>query len=141
MATNGYATNETSVTGRVVSVNDKGLKLDGHESWFNVSKFAVGVVLPQRGDSVIVTLDRQGFIRSCVTDGSAQAPSTNGTVASSAPSSRDRTISRLAILKAAAEFAAPRSELLSDDVISIARSWERWVNEAPLDDRELEVAF
>lgn len=41
---------------------------------------------------------------------------------------RDRTITRLAVLKAAAEFAAARPQLKSGDVLSIAASWERWIN-------------
>jgi hypothetical protein len=49
---------EGVVTGRVRSVNEKGLKLDGHDSWLNVSRYAVGVVLPERGDAVACTLDK-----------------------------------------------------------------------------------
>jgi len=46
-----------------------------------------------------------------------------------APSSqREATITRLAVLKAAAEFAAARPQLKSGEVLKIAQSWERWVN-------------
>lgn len=41
---------------------------------------------------------------------------------------KDRTITRLAVLKAAAEFAASRPELKSGDVLKIAASWEAWAN-------------
>src|SRR5439155_6541707 len=43
---------DSVVVGTVRSVNDRGLKLDGYDSWFNVSRFAVGVVLPERGETV-----------------------------------------------------------------------------------------
>jgi hypothetical protein len=41
--------------------------------------------------------------------------------------SRDRTISRLACLKAAAEFSATRPEIKSADVLAIAGRWLTWV--------------
>ena len=58
------ATPET-VTGRVASVNPKGVKLDGHADWFNFSRFARDLVPPMRGQAVTLTLDRQGFVREC----------------------------------------------------------------------------
>ena len=131
MAVNGV---DTVITGRVVSVNERGLRLEGEESWRNVSKFAVGVVLPDRGSYATLTLDKGGFIRACeLADGSAptngaQSPGIEATsrVAASG-ADRDRTITRLAVLKAAAEFGAARPELRSRDVIAIAAVWERWV--------------
>ena len=113
------------VTGRVVSVNDKGLKLDGQSEWFNVSKYAVGVVLPERGETVTVTLDKAGFLRGVApADGAAPARVAGG---SDTPSTKDRTITRLAVLKAAAEFGASRPSLKSGDVLAIAATWERWI--------------
>ena len=47
---------------------------------------------------------------------------------------RDTTITRLAVLKAAAEFAASRPQLKSGEVLKIAASWERWVNRDTGDD-------
>jgi hypothetical protein len=38
-------------------------------------------------------------------------------------------ISRLALIKAAACFAAGRTDIKSSDVLLIAKSWERWVIE------------
>lgn len=113
-----------TITGRVVSVNPKGLKLDGHADWFNFSQFARDLVPPMRGQHVTLTLDRQGFVRAVsVQDGSGVAPEHRG-----APEpARDRTITRLAVLKAAAEFAAARPQLKSGDVVKIAASWERWI--------------
>jgi len=120
---------EEHVSGVVRSVNDKGLKLEGHDAWLNVSKYAVGVVLPERGETVTCTLDKAGFLRSVApADGAALSPVRGGSDAPSSPSTKDRTITRLAILKAAAEFGAARPSLKSGDVLAIAASWERWVH-------------
>lgn len=74
MAVNGTST-ETRLTGRVVSVNEKGLKFEGAGAWLNVSKYATGCVLPERGATVTVTLDRGGFIRAiALPDGSERGP-------------------------------------------------------------------
>lgn len=122
----------TTYTGRVASVNDKGLRLDGHDAWYNVSKFAPPFELPERGQTVTVCIDSKGFLRSCVVVGTpngAHAPQ-NGAPGHSAPippSTRETTITRLAVLKAAAEFAASKQESKSADVLKIAACWERWV--------------
>jgi hypothetical protein len=139
MAMNGVSTDQL-VSGIVRSVNDKGLKLEGYDSWFNISKFAVGVVLPERGASVVCTLDKSGFLR-CVaaSDGSELSPAQRSAPLDSQARSghwperssghdRDRTITRLAVLKAAAEFGAARPQLKSGDVLAIAATWERWIN-------------
>jgi hypothetical protein len=122
------------VTGRVTAINEKGLRLDSSDGWLNFSKFAVGLVAPSRGDAVTLTLDKAGFIRACeLADGSAPTngaqPARNDATGHGAPSGadRDRTITRLAVLKAAAEFGASRPDLRSRDVIAIAAVWERWV--------------
>lgn len=119
----------STYTGIVAAVNLKGLRLDGHEDWFNVSRFAPGVVLPERGQTVTVAVDSKGFLRSCELVGApARIAGGSSEPTSSAPSTKDRTITRLAVLKAAAEFGASRPELKSGDVLRIAESWERWVN-------------
>jgi hypothetical protein len=131
---------ETTITGTIRSVNERGLKLEGQDSWFNVSKFAVGVVLPERGTTVALTLDKSGFIRSCEVlealplAGASDAPT-------AAPTQKDRTITRLAILKAAAEFGAARPNLKSGDVLAIAATWERWVQREEETTYELTDAF
>ena len=108
-------------TGRVVSVNPKGIKLDGADGWLNFSKFAPDIVPPMKGQTVSVTLDKSGFIRAVdVIDGAAPTQL-------HAPSVKDQTITRLAILKAAAEFAASKPEAKSTDVLKIAAAWEEWV--------------
>ena len=131
---------ESSITGRVGSVNEKGFRLVGAEGWLNYSKFAVGLVAPERGAEVVVTLDKAGFVRAVEAGsglpvsgfggGSPETgnpkPSTGGAAA------RDRTITRLAVLKAAAEFGAARPSLRSGEVLAIAQSWERWVLADPV---------
>jgi hypothetical protein len=118
----------STFTGRVASVNPKGLRLEGHDDWLNVSKFAVGVVLPERGQDVTVTVDKAGFLRSVVQYSGFPAPVAGASDAvRPLPSDKDRTITRLAVLKAAAEFGAARPGLKSGEVLKIAESWERWV--------------
>jgi len=124
---------DQAVTGRVTAVNDKGVRLDSSDGWLNFSKFAVGLVAPSRGDAVTLTLDKAGFVRSVDVVDSAGAtnghatPRIDAQTRSGPSGDRDRTITRLAVLKAAAEFGAARPELRSRDVIAIAAVWERWV--------------
>jgi hypothetical protein len=119
-------TADRSLTGRVVCVNDNGLKFEGAGAWLNVSKFATGVVLPQKGATVTVTLDKSGFIRSI--SGSEPARVAGGSDAPlSTRTDKDRTITRLAVLKAAAEFAASKQASSSADVLKIAACWEQWI--------------
>lgn len=125
----------STYTGVVTAVNDKGLRLVGHTDWFNVSKFAPDIVLPERGATVTVAVDAKGFLRSCepadpsASSGQASAPVATRIAGASdaAPTAKDRTITRLAVLKAAAEYAASKPESKSTDVLAIAASWERWV--------------
>jgi len=138
----------TTVTGTVRAVNDRGVKLDPYGEWFNLSKWAEGVVLPERGEHVTLALDKAGFVRAVERADGQRA--TNGVTAPSgaaqklsAPSGsadRERTIARLAILKAAAEFGAARPDLKSGDVLKIAELWERWTFR-PTDSLDLEEAF
>lgn len=130
----------TPVIGRVASVNPKGIRLDGSDEWLNVSKFGSDVVLPERGATVSVTLDSRGFIRSLVV---LDGPSSFGPPSrtSSTPSSRDTTITRLAVLKAAAKYAASKPESKSGDVLKIAPVWERWVLREPDAGDDLTDAF
>jgi hypothetical protein len=138
----------TTYTGRVVSVNDRGLRLDGHPDWYNCSKFAPPIVLPERGETVTVTVDSKGFLRSCETvsgvspTNGAYAPVRSATGQQTASGgTRDQTITRLAVLKAAAEFAAGRHDVKSGDVLLIAASWERWVTRDDTAPDELDEAF
>jgi len=147
-------TPDQQITGLVVSVNPKGLKLDSHADWFNFSKYARDLVPPMRGQAVTLTLDRQGFIRTCaagVTAKTDETPGVDHTYAVpptaktdetwSSASRKDRTITRLAVLKAAAEFGAARPNLKSGEVLKIAASWERWVNREAAAEDEIVDAF
>jgi hypothetical protein len=66
------------------------------------------------------------------------APATNGAIKPWSPpgsrrwppantAAKDRTISRLAVLKAAAAFGASRPDVKSADVLAIADRWLAWV--------------
>lgn len=135
----------TTYTGRVAAANPKGIRLEDQEDWLNYSKFATDIVPAERGQTVTVTVDSKGFIRTLqpLGDGDAMnghgAHSVAGTSSASqttsprpapersGPSVRDTTITRLAVLKAAAEYAASKPESKSTDVLMIAAAWERWV--------------
>jgi len=128
MAVNGSAYDQV-ISGIVSSVNPKGVKLEGQADWLNFSKFATDIVPPGRGESVTLTLDRQGFVRGVTAaDGSLPSAAPQSAPQSAQSSQRERTITRLAVLKAAAEFGAARPNLKSGDVLAIAATWERWVN-------------
>jgi hypothetical protein len=61
---------------------------------------------------------------------SVPAPSVRARYVGSRPSpDRNTEIRRLALLKAAADFAASRPDLTPDDVLAVARQWESWVVE------------
>jgi hypothetical protein len=117
------------VVGRVSTVNEKGIRIDGEEGWFNYSKFAVGLVAPEKGEEVAVTLDKGGFVRHIGPAlGAAPMPPRSVPVAPQQPAGdRERTITRLAVLKAAAEYSASKPSSSSADVLKIAASWERWI--------------
>src|SRR5262252_2316799 len=53
----------TQLEGVVARSNDRGLVLDGHDGWLNISKYADGVLIPDNGSSVRLHLDKSGFIR------------------------------------------------------------------------------
>lgn len=118
--------------GRVVAVNMRGLKLEGHDEWTNFSKFAPEIIPPLKGETVTIVVDRSGFIRSCETlDG--PAPIRGGSDARidaqgrSGRSEKDRTITRLAVLRSAVQLAQGRGDLSSADVLRVAEVFEAWV--------------
>ena len=119
---NGTANGHSAETipGVVAAVNEKGLRLEGRDGWLNYSKWAEDLVPPARGARVVVTLDRAGFVR-------ALAPAAATDAHHSPVAGRETAITRLAVLKAAAAFAASRLELKSGDVLAIAERWEHWV--------------
>ena len=112
--TNG--TTGEQLVGRVTSVNERGLRLEGRDGWLNVSKWAKDVTLPERGARVVVKLDGAGFVRAIAPADGATLPVGN----------KDQTITRLACLKAAAEFCAARPDLKSADLFALAERMEQW---------------
>src|SRR6266849_4649608 len=117
--TNGTVTDQ--VEGLVEGRNERGIRVGGE--WRNMSKFHP-LELPGQGAHVRLELDGKGFIKSMqVLD---QAPSTNSPT-------RDRTITRLAVLKTAAAFLAQMGQVhegvKSDHVIPLAEKWLAWVEQ------------
>lgn len=142
MAMNSVASLSSTITGRVVCVNPKGFKLEGHDDWLNWSRYATSPVAPEKGETITVVVDKQGFVRhvegSVATNG--HAPARIDAQGRSGGTDKDRTITRLACLKAAADFASSRHDLKSGEVLRIAESFERWVNR-PADAPDLTDAF
>jgi len=116
MAGNGRPAN-VQVEGIVEAVNDNGLKLDG--DWVNVSKYKP-VALPDVGAHVKLDVDPRGYIQKVEVLDSAPTTSTD----------RGRTITRLSVLKSAAQYAAYRPMIKSDDVLTIAERWLAWVDQS-----------
>lgn len=114
-------TTAETVEGVVESRNERGIRVAGE--WRNLSKFRP-LELPETGATVRLGLDPKGFIVMIeVLDG----PDCRSAVLRSGPSSRDRQIARLSVLKSAAAFAATRADIKSGDVLRIAESWLAWV--------------
>jgi hypothetical protein len=103
------------VEGVVEATNANGLKVGG--AWLNVSRFGTPIDLPEAGAQVRVQVDDRGYIKALEVLG---APSP------AAPAG-EATIARLAVLKAAAHFAADRADIRSADVLRIADTWLKWV--------------
>ena len=131
---------DQQITGRVVSVNPKGVKLDGHAEWFNFSRFANDIVPPMRGQTVTLTLDRQGFVRTVEATSGHQEGVSGRQTPTGGPDLRELRIIRQCVLKAAVERAAGRPDVSTSDVIRIAEAFEAWVLR-PYDGPELVDAF
>jgi hypothetical protein len=111
------------VEGLVESVNATGLKIGG--AWVNVSRFHP-VQLPDAGAHVRLKIDTKGYI----VDMQNLSPEAEKSPA--VLSAKDDRITRLAVLKAAAEFVGlwgqSREEIKSDHVLVVADKWLAWVN-------------
>ena len=105
-----------TLEGAVEARNERGIKLNGE--WVNRSNFGKPVELPEVGARIRAEVDAKGFLKSIeVLDARVAA----------ATSTRERTIARLAVLKAAANFAAARTDIKSSDVLRIADLWLAWI--------------
>jgi len=105
-----------TLEGSVEARNDRGIKIDGE--WANRSNFGPRLDLPEVGARVRAEVDPKGFLKSVEVLESALPTS-----------SRELTIARLAVLKAAAHFSADRADIKSADVLRIADCWLKWVLE------------
>jgi hypothetical protein len=108
-----------TLEGTVEATNERGLRLGGE--WLNVSKFKP-VPLPAPGARVRAEVDAKGFLKSV--DVLEAAPPAQ-------PSERDVRSTRLAVLKAAADFlglmSQTRQEVRSEHVLVLADRWLAWV--------------
>jgi hypothetical protein len=106
------------VEGLVEAVNATGLKIGG--AWLNVSRFRP-VQLPDAGAHVRMKVDSKGYI----VDLENLPPAHTST-------DRDERITRLAVLKAAANFLGQLSQcrdgVKSEHVLLLADKWLAWVN-------------
>jgi hypothetical protein len=123
--------------GIVQSSNDRGVKLVGEDGYRNFSKYAEPpITVPARGANVRLSLDASSFVRTVEvlsTDGAPSVPSTSSLT-------RDRTITRLAVLKAASNFLGlmgqSREEVRSDHVLLLADKWLAWVEQTDANQEE-----
>lgn len=107
-----------TVEGEVEQRNANGIYVDG--DWRNVSRFhPPAEPLPQVGTRVRVELDERGFIRSIQILDAVGLP----------VGGADRRSTRLSVLHSAAAFAAPRPEIRSADVLTLAERWLNWVEQ------------
>jgi hypothetical protein len=117
------------VEGIVESVNPTGLKIGG--AWVNVSRFKP-VDLPESGAHVRLRVDSKGYIVELENLSPAQQGKTPTVL-----SAKDDRITRLAVLKAAAEFVGlwgqSREDVRSEHVLVIADRWLKWVEGGPTD--------
>ena len=117
---NGHVPNNT-VEGIVAAVNERGIRIG--DDWFNVSKFKP-LELPDKGARVRISVDLKGYLSTITV---LEAPT--------AAPRRDVTITRLAVLKAAANFVGmlsqTRDDVKSEHVLLIADRWLEWVESQP----------
>src|SRR6266542_1892631 len=112
--TNGTRTE--TLSGLVEATNDKGIKVA--RRWFNYSQYAT-VPHPERGQCVVVRVTGN-FIKALdvVEGGEGSQSATERSVGCPSTSEvRQTVITRLAVLKAAAEFLAAREKAKSSDVL------------------------
>jgi hypothetical protein len=124
----------TTLTATIARSNGKGFQTQEQPGvWLNLSKFAEPApVVPPVGTACRLTLDAAGFVRAIEPldqSGPALPPlelEPRDQLPTGAPPSRETTITRLACLKAAAEFLAPREGAKHADVLEVAARFEAW---------------
>ncbi len=140
-----------TIRGVVEATNEKGIKIG--ERWVNYSQFR-RVPHPDTGQEVEIELDKGRFINALTVVGGALEPDEPEELTGDAfeglasdpapalraqraampteavrPADRNTEIRRLALLQAAAEYAAPRADLAAGDVLAVAILWEAWITE------------
>lgn len=121
-----------SITGTVTAVNPKGLRLEGQDGWLNYSQYH-DVPRPNRGQSVQVQVtrsERGSYIKALVLLDTGthcvESVESSASTASRSAGSRETTITRLAVLKAASHFLT-NTGATGEDVLDLAAAWEGWV--------------
>ena len=125
IGTNGHHSSDSEsqglVEGVVEAINARGIKIRGE--WLNVSQFK-SVTLPEVGEYVRIKLQPKGFI-----DSVEVVKSAHETPAVLSP--KDDRITKLAVLKAAANFlgqmSQTREEVRSEHVLQLSDKWLKWV--------------
>jgi hypothetical protein len=111
-------TTAETINGVVEARNERGIKVLGE--WRNLSKFKP-LELPEVGVQVRLGLDPKGFITTLEVLDDPKPVTVTGFI------DPDGNNKRLAVLTAAAHFAANRSDVKSGDVLRIADSWLQWL--------------
>lgn len=113
------------VAGVVAIVNDKGLKLDGADSWLNWSRYAADRCRPDKGQRVRCLVDAQGFLRAVEPVPSAAVES--APCATNEPT-RDRVITRQWAVNAATAILGSGSRAVdAPAAVKLAAQLEAWV--------------
>lgn len=125
-----------TVTGLVERVSDRGTGIKVNGEWCNASQYVQPPLeMPTAGQRVnlqVERTDRGIWVQSIeVLDGGQthQLPQQQRRGGSGRSPAELRDIRRLSVLKAAAAFAASRSDVKSADVLVIAGRWLAWVED------------
>jgi hypothetical protein len=119
------------VQGIIACGNDRGVKLVGADKWVNVSKFSDGVIIPPVGTSVVLGIDKAGYVREVTTapaapQDAAQAPEQAAT-ASTVPPSKDSMIARMNSITNAIAIVTSNGPAAIAEVLRVAATLEGWI--------------
>lgn len=98
----------TAITGTVTKTNGNGFRLDAHEGWLNVSRYAKleDAPIPAVGDRVTARLDKAGFVRRIEhvpPVGQSEPEPPAPTPAASVSPDKDRLMLRMSALRGACD--------------------------------------
>jgi hypothetical protein len=125
----GTGTTRT-VTATIARVNGTGFQTQEQPGvWLNLSKYAnPEPTIPPKGTTVQLGIDGSGFVRSIEPLGNGLNGHETRHEAPGAALVPSGTAARIAALTAAATFLAPRPDAKSTDVLTIAATFESWLN-------------